>query len=516
MANFGKNKNSLIKRIFSFINSDHERIIIGMIVLLSLVLRFYNYDQRWVFNQDDARDAIIARYSLSERVAPLIGPPSSAGPFSFGPLYYWVVIMFSVIFQSLVNGPWFGFTLLSTLSPLILFYAAKKSGGLVFATIVGTLSALSPPGVDFSSGMSNPILSGFAVFLLIYSVISYLDRGHEKYSLLLGLALGLSINSHLQSSVLVFVIPIILVVSKFGFKKRILSFFVSSMSLEISFLPLIIFNLKNNWVWVKSVIDYLLYGQGRFFIPIRWLTDIFNFWPELLGKVVVGNERMGVYIVLFGLAATGVGLWKKWITRDIVVIAITLIFQVIAIRYYKGARLPVYFLFVYPILLFLSSWAIYMFWKLNKIVGMFLFIILCLVSFKNDLQVIKRMGQSNKIFDLKNVILDKGYTNFKFYSHNSSNMLSLPLLYLFDRDGLVNDEGGKIIAVCDNFLQVEDKCALLEMGKIMSGRVVGQNNGYKVYDLTGLDEAEIVKMGFGKMNREVVYNWLYVNYPDAK
>lgn len=189
-----------------------------------------------------------------------MGPPSSAGNFSFGPLYYYVIIIFTYLLP-FVNGPWVGFTLLSVCSVIIFYYIGKKIGGLAFGTILGLVSAFSSASIFHAPDLLNPMLLVFFVPLSILSMIKTLESKRFIYPAMLGFSTGVAINSHLQSLGLIFLIILTLIFKK---SKKIKTSLGIILGLIISFGPLIYFDLQNNGVWIKSIFEYLRFGQNKF------------------------------------------------------------------------------------------------------------------------------------------------------------------------------------------------------------------------------------------------------------
>ena len=89
-------------KIFSYFkNPDKYRISVILIVLLSFVIRFYDFSGRWGIGADSARDALIALEALHRHQLPMMGPFSSAGPFVTGGIYYWLIMASYMIFPFL-------------------------------------------------------------------------------------------------------------------------------------------------------------------------------------------------------------------------------------------------------------------------------------------------------------------------------------------------------------------------------------------------------------------------------
>lgn len=120
------------------------KIFFPLVLFFDVFWRFVNYPNRWTLNQDQARDAIIGLYTLTQKTLPLIGPPSSAGAFSFGPIYYWLIALFTAVIPISPFGPWIGFTLLSAASVIIFYFFGRNLLGKDFAFILGQWLLLLP------------------------------------------------------------------------------------------------------------------------------------------------------------------------------------------------------------------------------------------------------------------------------------------------------------------------------------------------------------------------------------
>src|SRR3989338_1965310 len=68
------------------------------IIVVSIFLRFYNYDQRLGLAYDQAHDAIVSLYALEQGKLPLLGPFSSAGAFQTGGEWYWFIMAGQSVF----------------------------------------------------------------------------------------------------------------------------------------------------------------------------------------------------------------------------------------------------------------------------------------------------------------------------------------------------------------------------------------------------------------------------------
>src|ERR1035437_6652890 len=95
----------LNNKFIKFIWQNRTVILLFAIVLLGAILRFWGYPERYGFDIDATRDAILTQYAALHNLWPLIGPISALGSFNFGPWYYYQLILFQHIFP-FAYTPW--------------------------------------------------------------------------------------------------------------------------------------------------------------------------------------------------------------------------------------------------------------------------------------------------------------------------------------------------------------------------------------------------------------------------
>ena len=81
-----------------------QLLLLITILLLGVFFRFYNTPERYSMGDDSTRDAMVAIAGAQQLQFPLTGPFSSLGPFTFGPWYYYQLILFSLL--PLSYAPW--------------------------------------------------------------------------------------------------------------------------------------------------------------------------------------------------------------------------------------------------------------------------------------------------------------------------------------------------------------------------------------------------------------------------
>lgn len=467
-------------------------LLLILIILAAIFWRFTNYSNRWTLSQDQARDAIIGMYSLENHLLPLVGPPSSAGNFSFGPIYYWFIMVFTVIFP-FTGGPWIGFTLLSIFSVVLFFYLGKTLGGWPFALISGSVASFTSASVFHSTDMLNPILVSFGTTLALFS-LAQLMAGKIKFALLLGFSVGLTINAHFEALGLLslFILVIFMDSRLRGNDRRGVVYMLTGFILTL--IPSFIFNFQTGGQWFSGLFNYFTSGQEKFNVVYSLKSEL-TFWPKLFGEVLVGIPEAGYLILLITVIAIILAWNKKWLSKFWWIIALSFIFQVVLLHFYKGPRSPVYLIVFHPFIVFLFAWSIWIFWKLNRYLGIVLLAGFLLISGYSNLKIIKIPSQLPVVYSIKEQIDSKRYPSLNIYSYGQSNQISLPLYYLYLKEGKISDQGKKIGA-CEN--------VALCPTEIPPGIV---KDSYLIYEL---DEPE--KLGFAKLTKEGIYNWLFSYY----
>ena len=488
--------------------SFRQKIIFSslfFILLLSFFLRFYRFSSRWILNQDQARDTVMIMYALKEHSLPLLGSPASAGPFSFGPYYHWLIGFFKTIIPT-VTGPWIGFAVVSSLIPLFFWFLAKNVADKYLAFFLGLTAALATAQVINAPDMLNTVLTSYLVSFCFCGLAFYLKKQSFSRLFLFSFLAGLATVPHFQSlgvlslPALVFLFELF---KKNRFGDKIKKSLTIITALLLSYSPLLLFDIFHQGAWLKSVFLYFSSGQNKFYYPVRWLTDLTVFWPSLWGQVISGYPRLGYLLCLvFGLIFLSIFLkprqnFKK--NKFIFFLVASFLMQVVFIRYYKGVRSSEYFFTFHPYFIFFTAWSLWQLFKKQKILAVVLSFSLFLFIFKNDLSSIKTdQSQASLIQEIRQEVEAKtGQTSFSFYTYRGDNMLNLPLFYLFYENGQIQDQAYKI-GTC----RADETVSCPPADSIIS-----QRGHYLVYDLN-----QVSLESFTPLTAQKINSWLYINY----
>lgn len=428
---------------------EMKRIAVIGIILVATGWRFYGFGSRWVLNQDQARDAIIGLYAIRNGQIPEIGSPSSAGPFNFGPWYDFTIMGWQKVLPT-VAGPWIGFGILSVLIVVGMMKIGQMIEGKRLAMILGLITAFSVGQVENSGEMLNTVLVATTTTMALVAMVKMIKEKKIWWGVGLGLGAGWSINCHFQSWGLLSLMLTAALINNFDWRGKIKSGLAMGVGFLITFIPIIIFDIGNKGVWIQSVFEYYTVGVKKFYVPVRWLTEIRDFWPRLFGAVTVGVPEAGYVILGLGVV---VGLMliikKKKIEKFWLALGASLLIQVLLMRFYRGVRSREYLIVFQGYIILITGWVINEIFNKQKLVGVGLMGMMLLASGKNNWELMKRKSQVEEIVIIKQEI-DKKAEDKKviFYNYEQSDMASLPLMYLYYWENKI-DEEGMVVGVCD-------------------------------------------------------------------
>jgi hypothetical protein len=464
------------------------------IIILGLILRFANYGERWGLAYDHARDALIAREILFGRPMPIFGPFSSAGNFTTGPIFFWFLTAITAFFPFVVITPWVMMTLLFTASIILFIDMGLIIGGLPLAIILGLFAAVSPAQIDQGFLLINHSLVALLTTVSVWCGIRYLKTGKTIFGALFALTLGSDISAHYQSILLAsFAIPIYLINKP---KIKQISLFI--ILAIIPFIPLVIFDLTHNFYNYRGIIDYILYGQYKIYIPNRWLTYTGIFIPHIFGYIIGGFNFFG-YLIMTTIGIVGIfALIEHKINRYIFCLLVSLFLMLISLRYYRGERYESYFVFLHPFILVCFAWACWSAIQKQKVIGLLITGCVIIASLIPTIYSIIH-AQNYTALQVKGWIklLTTKYPGEKydFYDyHYSGTAKSLPLILFLNQQNLISANGRKI------------GFGIPEKSEVPFHQEIKENTvGYDLWDLSSSSSAILQKAGWARINPDDIY-----------
>ena len=414
--------------------------LLVIILLVALFFRFYNFPTRLRISADDARDIMAALGAVKNGTLPLIGSFSSAGPFVFGPLFYWFLIACYSVVPKVLVAPYIALIFVDILLVYIMARIGKIIGGRKLALITGLFSAISTSQLFRSGAMTQHTFVSIATALTILFFLLSIKKKKNIYVLLMGVAMGIGISMHYQAINLLVYGLVIFLIHRLKLFKIIKSALYLIIGLAIPSLPLLYWDgVYQNWANITNLFDYLLLGQYRIWVSNRWLTYAGDFWPNLWAKTIGGEYAVGVAFMIGIALLVLYSLVKRKLKKEILWLGIIFAIQVVLNRYYRGERFEGYMLYFLPLILIFSAWFVKSLLRLNKWLGiLFLIIVFSFTLYKNVELMKRQYGYINKIKRINSFLVNK-YPGRKFAVYdfyNWSSTLSQPLSLFFYYDGL--------------------------------------------------------------------------------
>jgi 4-amino-4-deoxy-L-arabinose transferase-like glycosyltransferase len=319
---------------------------------LVVFVKTYNIESRFPFGWDQARDANMAWQIIRDHKLTLIGPQVvSDDAFFLGPLWYYLLVPFYFLFNMNPLGAGAFAVINAVVTTLALYFLSRKLLGTKEAVFTSLIYALLP-----DAGAWNPILIPLLVIGTLWSLLEIID-GKKKYIILSFLLLGLGLQIHFQA--IFFVILLIFsfyVYYKYKNKLPVKELIYGIGIFIFTFLPLIIFDLRHNFINFNGVFKLFGIGVPNLHNQITYLSQIENVLPKFLSTATFFLPNFMNYKVIIGpiiLICALVGIYKMRIKKSKkILLTIFILLPVIIFSFYKGNLSEYYFVIcTIPILL---------------------------------------------------------------------------------------------------------------------------------------------------------------------
>ena len=350
------------KKIQSIKNISFYLLALIFILLLGIILRFANTPDRYVFDDDGIRDAIVAYEGAKSLSFPFTGPFSSTGPYTFGPWYYISLILFSIILP-VPYAPWILMGIMSLLTILLMADVGRLLRSKALGLILAAITAIAPTQINVATSLSNINPVPFFVTLSIWIAFKLLKKeaSHYLWYLFLGLALGMGINTHYQMAGLLW-LPLLLWIVM-GWRRYYIPLLIAAGGF-VTFIPLLIFNLLNDWHTLNGFKEMYI-AKERTYVPNSWKIYLTQFWPSHLQSLFFSAFFINVALVVTFTAAFLKDFLRKRYSLGIILLGIVFILNFLGLRYYWGERHDVYLTYLDPMLFIFFGYALASLWEIR-------------------------------------------------------------------------------------------------------------------------------------------------------
>lgn len=502
-----------------FLSTHGYFLGILIILIFAIIFRTYNFQERIGTGGDSGRDAMIALVALDRGELPLFASFSSAGPFVFGPLFYWYNMSTYLLAPFTFEAPWIITCMIGILVVMAMTYIGYLVGGKKMSIVLGFLVAFSPQFIARSTFLSQHGFVGVSCTLLLLFFILYIQKKRIRYAFLMGLSVGIAISMHYQALNLLLFLAALLLIPKTSLYHKLLAFSFGVLGFIIPTLPLLYWDSHQDFANLRNLLDYMLIGQYRIYVANSWKIYLYYSLPDYWSNVVGGNKPIAIIL----MALSGITFIYRTITKkiplEIFLTGIILGIFLIIIRYYRGERFEGYLIYTAPFIFLITGWtllqlSIFISYTTNKIfrsrehrhiATFFFFVVFSLILFfdlVNARQFIFGTNLLNDEVKSASILLMQKYPNKKFalydYKWKTSGDTYALSLYLH-ASGKAKTEGYPIGIIGNTSASIDKKV------------VVGTFFGHTIVDL-GKHRGQLNKDNWTRVNPQDVYDDLITRW----
>lgn len=331
------------------------------ILLLAAILRLYRIGDYMTFLGDEGRDALVWLRMVREGKFVLIGPVTSIGNMYLGPLYYYLMLPFFILFQLSPIGPSVGVAVFSLLTILFLWYVVRVWFGELAALCASFFYAISPVVIHHSRSSWNPNVMPFFALLIVWGIWQFWQKRSFVWLIIMGIALAFAVQSHYLGILL---LPLILLFWAITFwnirksKKELRKYFLFSFLSVLAFgflavLPLVWFDLRHNFINLHAFQNF--FGDRQTTVNFKAYKAVPNLWPlwqmvverlivakeVLLGKIIAIAFLPLLFFYVLRLKAN----LKK---QALLLVGLWLVIGLVGMGLYKQHIYDHYFGFLFP------------------------------------------------------------------------------------------------------------------------------------------------------------------------
>ncbi len=295
-------------------NLKLKYLVLPLIILNIILASIWVMDGNIFFHTDIARDFLLMEDIVDNKNLTLIGPRSGAIPGLFhGPLWIYVNIPAYLLGGGdPVTVGWF-WVFLYLLSIFSTHYVGKK----MFGEWEGILAALLVSSVTILNirALFNPYGAIILSPLYFYLFIKYMDNQNFKTLILTLFILGLIIQFQMAFGVPILILSVIYLMYHI-FKIKKLLHLLSFLILLVPLSSYIIFDLRNNFLQVRSVIGYLIGEQSHGKLDISLIQLVILRAKESVLDGIGIITQNNIYLTLPLLAFLTFSIYMIFKSRD--------------------------------------------------------------------------------------------------------------------------------------------------------------------------------------------------------
>ncbi len=388
---------------------------IVFILILAAFLRISRIDEYLTFLGDEGRDVLVVKHILDGFAAllsgnlqagseglTLLGPTASVGGFFLGPIYYYFMAPFLLLFNFNPVGPAVMVALVGVATALLIYIIAKDFFSYSAAIVVSLLYAISPLVILYSRSSWNPNVVPFFALLMFYMLYKAVFKKSWKLFVFSGFLFGILLQLHYLATFLGVVVGFYILATAFIDNKKKMHALSQTVTQYVYFLlgiiigwsPFLLFEVRHGFPNLWSIWRFITTsgdtgGNERYFAIVN---DVFF---RLFGRLIFTFPRvedlekysskilelwgLGIYLIaILSVAFLVYSLFKSIRLKNssyhkYLLLLIWLVITLILFGFYKKPIYDYYLVILYPLsFLMLAALLSYLFTKGKKAIGMIL------------------------------------------------------------------------------------------------------------------------------------------------
>lgn len=389
-------------------------LILFLIILLASTLRLYRIREYIVFLGDEGRDVLVVKRMIVDKKFTLLGPITSVGSIYMGPVYYYFMAPFLWLWKYDPVGP----AIMVVLFSIATVYMIYKSGNDYFHPAVGLIAAflysVSRLPIFYGRTSWNPNIVPFFSVIIIYSLLKIVIDKKSNYLILVGLCLGILIQLHYVTLLMIPVILSCLAIIKFKLKLKY--YLLSLVAFITAYSPFILFEIRHSFVNSQAVWKFFWQQKSESSNSIiSVFMTIYDVLTRLFWRLIIVENAEITKLFIIGLVLVCFHYWKmnknkENIRKSILVITIWLILGIVSFGLYRGVIYDYYFGSLFPAPYLLTGVMLYTLWRqgnLYKHIAGIIFSVILIFNIKNSPLAIEPNNLLKNTETISKFIFDK-------------------------------------------------------------------------------------------------------------
>ena len=273
-----------------------EFYVVFVIILIASFMRLYRISDYMTFLGDEGRDVLVVKHILEGNLT-LLGPTASVGGFFLGPIYYYLMVPFLLLFNYNPVGP----AVMVAIFGIATVFLVYKIGSQLFEStttgiVASLLYAITPIIIAYSRSSWNPNLMPFFSSVTLLCLYKAVTKKKLSLFVLVGILLGITLQLHYLATFLGVIIALYIIAGEFFFedKKNKYSdvFWVIIKKYTLVFLgflvglsPFLAFEVRHGFPNIQSIVKFI-FKSGDVASSGAFFQTLGNVFFRLFGRLV--------------------------------------------------------------------------------------------------------------------------------------------------------------------------------------------------------------------------------------